>query len=275
MKKIIITTLSIAITSICFGQNLENPKDGYFLSKDFKNAKPTPYTELKSSDVGSVRRIWRDIDLTKPENKFFQSSQSRLIDILLDGVMQEKLVAYSATTTKDNPSGDAFITPLSIKDALAKFSDSVSVPVYDDNGNEVKRVMKQNDFNPDAITKFRLKEDWIFNKKTGVVEPRIIGIAPLIRIEAAGETINEQPAFWLNFPEARNILATIPVTASYTTDYSYDDIFILRKFKSIIIKEASPDNLRLVDYVKNGDLQAESDRIETSLKTEKSGSRIQ
>lgn len=267
MKKIILTALALVSTLFTKAQNTEIPKDGYFFSKDFKNAKPTPYPELKPSDVGKVRRIWRDIDLTMEENKFFSSPQSRLIDAILDAIMQEKIVAYDASTTKVNPTGDGFVTALSVKEALSKFSDSVAVPTFDDNGNETGKVMKQNEFNPDGITKFRLKEDWVFNKKTGVNEPRIVGIAPLIRIEAAGETINEQPAFWISFPEARNILATIGVTGNYSTEYSYDDIFILRKFKSLIIKEASPNNLRVVDYIKNGDVKAESDRIEMSLRS--------
>lgn len=265
MKKLL-TAVAITISTLAANaQDANYQTDGFYIKNDFKNAKPTPFPELKPNDIGKVRRIFRDIDLTTENNKFFSSPQSRLIDVLIDGIMEEKIIAYDAASTKSNPTGDAFVSPLTVKAALAKFTDSVSVPIFDDNGNEIKRVMKQNDFNPDAITKFRLKEDWIFNKITGKTEPRIIGIAPLIRIEAAGETINEQPAFWINFNQARNVLAQIGVNSSYATQFSYDDIFLLRKFESTIIKEANPENLRLIDYVKDGNVKAESDRIEKSL----------
>ncbi|MGF7083028.1 hypothetical protein ABIB50_005405 [Mucilaginibacter sp. UYCu711] len=59
--------------------------------------------------------------------------------------------------------------------------------------------------------------------------------------------------------------------APSNTIFSYDDIFILRKFASTIVKESNPEDLRIKDYTKTPEeAQKESDRIEAQLHSYKS-----
>lgn len=258
--------LVLLVTSIySYGQI--KPQDGYFRTKDFKNAKPTQYSEILPENIGMVKRIWRDIDLTNGTNKIFSHPQSRLIDILKDAIEAGKIIAYSAASTKENPTGDAFVTPLNASSAFKAFQDSVIVPVFDSEGNQIDSRMMANDFNPDSVTKFRIKEDWVFDKSRGIFEPRIIGLAPLVKLTSSdGLLIAEQPAFWIYFPEARYTLCQKEVIAGYSTDLSFDDLFTLRKFQSTIIKEATPSDLKITDYAKTDDeVKQESARIEKSL----------
>jgi len=261
MKHILILAL-VGLSISSFSQEI--PQDGYFCSKNLQGAEPTPYPEIRTSDIMSVKRVWRDIDTDEDANRLFISPQSRLIDVIVDAIQNGNITAYSPSHTKTNPSGDSFTDPMSIKDALAEFiSDSVMVPVFDSSGVQISSKMKGGEFNPNMVTKFRLKEDWIFDKGRGVYEPRIVGIAPLVKINAIGEIIAEQPAFWINFEQARKVFCQKQVVTTYTTDLSYDDVFILRKFKSKIVKEATPADLKIKDYTQ--DEEKEAQRIESSI----------
>jgi gliding motility associated protien GldN len=128
-------------------------------------------------------------------------------------------------------------------------------------------VVKAGEFNPDSIIKFRIKEDWIFDKQRSVFEPRIVGIAPMVRISAAGQAFDEQPAFWIYFPEARHLLVTKAVVnrSNDATGLSYDDIFIKRIFSSYIVKESNTEDLRIKDYALGIERLYESERIKKAL----------
>lgn len=245
----------------------EVPQDGYLKTNDYANIIPTPYPEIKSMDVFSVKRVWRDIDTKIDANKLFVSPDSRLIDIIVDAIRSGKLIPYSPVTSPKNPSGDAFSEPLSKKDALAKFmGDSILVPILDQDGNTINTQWQAGEFSPEKVTKFRIKEDWVFDKGRGIYEPRIVGIAPLINTSAMGELLSEQPAFWINFNQARKVLAQHQVIFKSANNLSYDDVFVLRKFSSTIIKESNPDNLKIADYTTSKEeLEKESKRIEDSL----------
>lgn len=264
MKRTLILFL-ITLSTTGFAQDI--PPDGYLNTYDFKGVIPAPYPEIKSMDILSVKRIWRDIDTNVDANKLFDSADSKLIDIIIDGIRSDELIPYSSASTKKNPSGDTFSEPLTKDQALAKFNgDSVLVPILDKEGNTTKYQWKPGDFNPGEVTKFRLKEDWIFDRGRGIYEPRIIGIAPLINISAMGQLISEQPAFWINFNQARKKLAQHPVIFQSDTKLSYDDVFVLRKFSSTIIKESNPENLKTADYTASTEeIEKESRRIEESL----------
>src|SRR5690606_23345303 len=144
---------------------------------------------------------------------------------------------------------------------------------------------------PDDVVRFRIKEDWIFDKQRSVFEPRIVGIAPLVTPkmdEIIGETTDAPmeipgmntgggdiaiaadayPAFWIYFPEARHIFVNKEVASrnNDATGLSYDDMFIKRLFSSYIVKQSNPEDLRIKDYVDNGvDRLTESERIKKTL----------
>lgn len=278
MKNFSLLVIFGFISAVCFAQqpNLNNsttpqqadrPVDGYYKKSNITEAKVTPYANLREADVMFAKRVWREIDLRDKMNRIYASPKARLIDILMDAVMAGELTAYDATSTKDDPNGDEFSSILKPEQAMAKFADSVLVPDFDQNGQQIGSHMEPGEFNPDSILKFRLKEDWIFDKQRSVFEPRIIGIAPLVKVKAAGQDLGEQPAFWIYFPEARQVLVTKEVVSrnNDATGLSYDDIFMKRIFASYVVKESNPDDLRIKDYAQGIDKLYESERIKKEL----------
>ena len=245
----------------------ERPLDGYYQKTNILSAKVSPYASLRESDVMFRKRIWREIDLREKVNMIFASPKSRLITVLTDAIQAGELTAYDASSTKDDVNGDEFSVVLKPEEAMAKFADSVLVPIFDKDGNQTGTVVKAGEFNPDSIVKFRIKEDWIFDKQRSVFEPRIVGIAPMIKISAAGQAFDEQPAFWIYFPEARHLLVTQEVVNrnNDATGLSYDDIFMKRVFSSYIVKESNPEDLRIKDYAVGIDRLYESERVKKEL----------
>jgi gliding motility associated protien GldN len=249
----------------------ERPLDGYYKKDNILNAKVTPLPNLRENDVAFAKRVWREIDVREKMNQYLASPKRRLIDVLLDAITAGELTAYDPTPgKKDDPGGDSFLTPLGAGQAQGRMaSDSSVVNKLDKDGNVVSSSMVAGEFNPDSVVKFRIKEDWVFDRQRSVFEPRIIGIAPLIKPKVANADINidYQPAFWVYFPEARPILATKEVASrnNDATGLSFDDVFMKRIFTSYIVKESNDKDERIKDYAQGIDKLYESDRIKKSL----------
>lgn len=247
----------------------DRPLDGYFKKSNILNARVTPYATIRESDAAYVKRVWREIDTREKMNQYMSSPKGRLIDVILDAVAAGELTAYDATADpKNDPDGDAFYKPLTPAQAKATMQDSVLVDKFDPKtGDKIGSSMQLGDFVPDSIVKFRIKEDWVFDRQRSVFEPRIIGIAPMKRIKAAGLNLDYQPAFWIYFKDARPIFATKEAISSHNdnTGLSYDDIFMKRLFSSYIVKETNDKDLRIKDYAQGMDRLYEAERVKKEL----------
>jgi len=280
----------------------EPPVDGYYVKSDILDREVVPYSVIRPTDVAYVKRVWREFDVREKMNTLYASPKSRLIDVIMEAVLAGELTAYDPTPTDEDPTGDSFKTRLAPDQVLGRFgSDSTLVEEYDEDGNVIASHFESAAFNPDDVVRFRIKEDWIFDKQRSVFEPRIIGIAPLVTPkidEITGGTITTDelgseeaealadipgldtgmdggsisadayPAFWIYFPEARHIFVNKEVTSRQNdaTGLSYDDVFIKRLFASYIVKQSNPEDLRIRDYIDNGvDRLNEADRIKKGL----------
>ncbi|MDB5032595.1 gliding motility protein GldN [Mucilaginibacter sp.] len=246
----------------------DRPLDGYYKKTNIQNNKVTPYANVRESDVVFAKRVWEEIDLREKVNAYLASPKARLIDALMDAVAAGELTAYDPMPTKNDPNGDSFATPLTPAKAKAKMVDSATVDVFDKKtGDKISSKMQAGEFVADSIVKFRIKEDWLFDKQRSVWEPRIIGIAPMIKQKVAGLNLDYQPAFWIYFPAARQVLVTKEAynRNNDATDLSFDDVFLKRLFHGYIVKQSNDKDERIKDYATGIDRLYESERIKKSL----------
>lgn len=194
MKKIILAaTVFFSLQASAQQENLNNsvdpiqavdtlpPVDGYVVKSDFENRKVVPYANIRQTDIVFSKRVWREMDLREKMNQAFASPKSSLINILLEAIQAGKLRAYDPTPTKDDPNGDSFKTRLAPDQVMARFGgDSILVEEFNENNEVVGSSYQSRDFDATQVVKFRIKEDWIFDKQRSVFEARIVGIAPLI-----------------------------------------------------------------------------------------------
>lgn len=223
------------------------PDDGFYKYETHKGAKPVPLPEVNKNNIKFYKRVYKDIDLSNPKNGFFAVQGESLIEVIMEGIEEGKITAYSPASTKEDPTGDGFTTPITYREAMGTLTDSVLVPIFDEEGNQVDAVMKMNDFSPATVTAFRIKEDIFFDKQRSRIEHRIIGIAPLKKVDAGDELMNKTPAFWLYFPDCRDVFVTKVVSDPQRNidNMSFDNIFLQQRFEAEIVKEAGPDEMRV------------------------------
>ena len=248
------------------GKAFEHPLDGYFKKNNILSAKVTPYPNLRESDAAFVKRVWREIDVREKMNQYLASPKQRLIDVLLAAIDAGELTAYDPTPSNEDPGGDKFLVPLGQGKARSRMADSAVVDKFDANGNKTGSTVQPGEMNPDSIVKFRIKEDWVFDRQRSIFEPRIIGIAPLIKVKI-GTVEDYQPAFWVYFSEARHILATKEIVSrnSDATGLSFDDAFVKRILTSYIVKQSNDKDERIKDYMNGIDRLYEAERMKKTL----------
>ncbi|GGI27809.1 hypothetical protein GCM10008119_29510 [Pedobacter mendelii] len=236
------------------------PKDGFYARKDIDSTEMVPLADVREEDVFYAKRIWREIDLRDTVNSVLKSPKSRLIDVLISSIKSEELTAYAPIDSMLNED-DTFQMPLSA-DSAAKGALGTS-EISNNKTGTVTTVV--NDFNPEAFLKFRIKEDWIFDTKRSIFEPRIVGIAPLKYNEISKVW---QPVFWVSYDELRPIIAhkRLVNTNNDASSLSFDDFFLRRLFSSYIVKESNPGDNKLRDIISDPrERLMESERIKKSV----------
>ena len=236
------------------------PKDGFYARKDLDSTEMVPLAEVRDEDVFYAKRIWREIDLRDTINSVLKAPKSRLIDVILTAVKSGELTAYAPIDSLLNED-DSFNNPMSPDSA---FSNALGMVEISDNKTGTVRSVT-NDFDPASFLKYRIKEDWIFDVKRSIFEPRIVGVAPL----KLNPTTNQwQPVFWVYYPEARQILSKkrLVNARNDASTLSFDDFFIRRLFSSYIVKESNPGDDRLKDIIVDPrERLYESERIKNTL----------
>ncbi|MFT4095389.1 MAG: gliding motility protein GldN [Niabella sp.] len=207
-------------------------------------ATPLPYTALYAADAMYRVRVWRTIDARTPQNaKYFYNKaiegedNKRLINIILKAIKEDSVQAFSNID-------DRFTTPITFEQALAGFGGGTDTSAkYDMEGNIAGYQVRHRAVSPDSIYKFRLKEEWLFNKRDGKTYVRILGIAPVTSYTTSdGYTMenSEHAVFWIYYPDLRKTLVRNNITnplniGGYVT---WEEVFENRLFQSSIIKSS-------------------------------------
>ena len=143
------------------------------------------------------------------------------------------------------------------------------IPEFDlDTGEKIGDRPEQRPIESEAITKYLVKEDWIWDRQRGERYVRIIGIAPLWQeTDEEGELKAPQTLFWLYYPECRYVFANAeaynPMNDSQRR--TFEDLFQKRFFNSFIVKESNVYDRRIASYALGLDALAESQRIKHDL----------
>ncbi len=204
---------------------------------------PLDWQPIREADILWKKRVWREIDTRQKQNMAFRypgdpnTGGGMFIEILIDALKKGKIKGYS---TAD----DRFTTALSKDQILEMLTGKPdTIPVENPLTGEVELRIIKRDFNPDAVTKFRIKEDWIFDRNLGRMVVRIIGMAPLLdRFNDDGTFRASAPMFWIYYPEFRETMAQYEVfnPENDVARMTWDEFFENRFFSSYIMKVSNP-----------------------------------
>lgn len=208
------------------------------------SAVPLPYTALYSADALFRVRVWRTIDTRTQKNAVYfynkdieGGDNSRLINLMLKAVLEDSVQAFSNID-------DRFTTPISFDDAVAGFGGGKDTSAkYDLDGNIVGYQVRSKNVSADSVYKFRLKEEWLFNKRDGKTYVRILGIAPLANYVTSDGYVmdnSEHAVFWIYYPDLRKTLVRNSITNPLKMGGSvtWEEVFEDRLFESTIIKSS-------------------------------------
>lgn len=261
-QNVIPDTLNTAVSEEIIQDTIPST-DGFYQANNMEDAVPFAYPEVNKKNIRFYKRVWRDIDLKDEKNAILAIPGNSLIEVVMKAIEKGKLSLYS-------PDDDSFKGRLSAQEGMARFADSVLVPIFDGEGNQIDSKMALNEFDPARVTKFRVKEDIFFDKQRSRLETRIIGVAPLMNITTSAElaeSVGATPAFWLYFPQLRYSLVQVDVSDpdKGLYDMSMDDFFVQNKFASTIVRESSPGMLQNLKETENGGQQLDGKKVEEKL----------
>jgi gliding motility associated protien GldN len=220
-----------------------------------------PYEHLREADVFWQKRVWRVIDTRQKMNQNFGFAKEPFIKVLLDVV-------------KNNPNvrvylDDEFTTPTTFTEVNSQLGGSDSTFVVDpDTGEGVWRVVS-NDFDWATVTRFRVKEDWIFDQEAGRMVVRVLGVSPIRDVldKNTGDLRGTQAMFWAYYPDLREHLIHKEVfnQQNDSNRLTWDDLFEMRLFSSYIMKESNLQDRRIQDYKNGRDALMESEKIKKEI----------
>lgn len=204
------------------------------------------YAPIRESDILWEKRLWRVIDVREKMNLPFAYPGAPLAQILGEAALDDHITVY-------DPGDDRFSQPLrdqALRDALFKTDTIITVDV--ETGEEIVKVVTNA---PDwsAVKRFRIKESWFFDTRTGTLRFRILGIAPLMNVSnSEGDFLYERPMFWVHYPGARTFLAqqkAYTPGGNMSSTITWEDLFEMRHFASVVTRDNNLYDRRIEDYL--------------------------
>jgi gliding motility associated protien GldN len=272
MKKYLFVIISLVSITVGKAQGVYD--DFIYTRQAVQERKVVPWPYLREADVFWAKRITRVIDVREKQNQCMQWPKNPLSLVLYNAVRDGKLIPYV---------DDSLRSVMTVEEFLGRgsYTDYVETP-YDENDPTLTRTdTVYTPFRPEEkIKKYRVLEDWIFDKKESRMYVRIIAIAPLFNPKVAGIELGEQDLCVLKYHRSpddadRNDIRDITVNMEVfnrqndAARVTFDDWFEQRLFSSYITKEANQYDNRIKDFEDFRDNKVaamlESERIKYDL----------
>ena len=271
----LVTLLCVLAVALSAEAQTQTVLDGAYVKETNLTKRVVPYPSLREADVMYVRRIWQDIDLRQKINQMFYFPVDPIEDRknLFDVIRYALEVEGSLTAYGTGPAGDddEFRYPYTGTQVDSVLNPVVIIPQFDPVTGEVIGSMEaQTSINSQDIVRYRVKEDWVWDRQRSQRQVRIIGIAPIIeKKDDEGNSQGLAPLFWLYYPECRYVFANAECY-NYENDAqrrTFEEIFQKRYFSSYIVKETNVFDRSIADYAQGLDALLESERIKDELFT--------
>jgi gliding motility associated protien GldN len=273
-----------------FQKSEENKKKAENIAgKDSIKCAPE-YPRVKKDDVIFAKRIKRDIYFIEEANKYLvpKTASKNFLHVLFKAIEDGKIDAYQAWSDNDGK----LIEPINFKDLLARTTQLAGIADITQAGESPGLRNKAG---------IRIIEDWYFDTNRAEFKPYIIALSVIVPTNAAAIDENalfgtitgvpnptklDDPSikigevgkgmtslFYVNYPTIRDqICKSLVFHPNQNIRYSFDDVFQLRFFSSLIVEETNADGIALGNKkgIDGKDLTGldkllEADRIKRSL----------
>lgn len=234
--------------------------------QDFYTAK-----ETHDADLQYKREIYRQLDLTKPENTPLYypedviDGKQNLFRLIFGLVVDGKIPAYEYLDGRE-----VFTDQYKVK--VDEMLDRFEIYYQDGNGSakSPKYVIEEADVPTNQVQAYYILEKWEFDRRTNRMKTRVEAICPVLSRYADYGGSGRFPMFWVKFDALRPWLAQEYVFLSDDNNleqYSLDDYFNLGMYDGEIYKTRNLRNLSMAQMYPDEDLLKHAqDSIDNRLK---------
>ena len=228
--------------------------------------------EPHDADLAWMREIYRQIDLTKPDNAalYFPEDvidgQENLFRLMLRLVVDGEIPAYEYLDGREIFT-DKY--KINVRDMLDRFG------IYYTEGKgstekNPKFVIEEADVPTPQGRNYYVIEKWEFDRRSNEMKMRVVAICPVLNRSSDFGGDARYPMFWVKFDALRPYLAQQYVFISDDNNlpqYSLDDYFNMEMYKGDIYKTKNLRNLSLVQMFPDpDDLKRAQDSIDNRLR---------
>ncbi len=240
MKRITILLLKISCVQLLFAQ-INTPSDPRFVFHKIAVAErnPVPWPYLPERDVFICKYVERVVDSREKLNLCLRWPQQPLMEVIYSALKEGKIHAYKDIGL-DSAYDGWYARIIGAKKLHLTVQNSIDE--FDVHDTEITSPLSASDFK-----KFRVMENWIFDRNTGEQYTRIYAICPMYELTVSGQNLGDQPAFFLSYQECRKLFVNTEVfnRQNDAGRLTYDDFFEQRLFSSYITKTSNVFDLEI------------------------------